>query len=319
MRRRSAFTLVELLTVIAVIGVLTALLLPAVQAAREASRRTKCANNLRQIALGLQSYHDVHLTLPYGNAYTLQPYPKAAYSWSTMVLPFLERQAHYDLFDFDFDAGDATNARGVTSVVPTYLCPSDPLSASPVLDSRCICCNFGNASRSLALWYPGSVGPTRCNECPFCPIPAGTPDNWCCQGVNCGSNGDAAGMFHRGVNAVRFRDVLDGLSNTILNGETLPGENIHNAAFTRNMSLSYTNVPINTHATVDQMPKLGATDDSLHTTNPPERVMGFKSRHPGGAMFAFGDSAVRFIRDQIDYRLYCGLGSRAGAETQPDP
>src|SRR5207237_2101350 len=91
MRRAGAgFTLVELLGVIAIFGVLGALLLPAVQSAREASRRIKCSNNLKQIGLAMHNYHDTHLAFPAG-ARVLNNL-----SWNVFVLPYLEQQALYN-------------------------------------------------------------------------------------------------------------------------------------------------------------------------------------------------------------------------------
>lgn len=94
-RPQRGFTLVELLVVTAIIGVLVALLLPAVQAAREAARRIKCANNLKQLGIGLHNYESSLGMLPWGNAY---PRIAGALSWIACLLPFIERQPHYDAF-----------------------------------------------------------------------------------------------------------------------------------------------------------------------------------------------------------------------------
>ena len=312
--RRRGFTLIELLVVIAIIGLLVALLLPAVQSARETARRTECTNNLKQIAMGLHGYHGALAALPWGNAYGTSGHPKVALSWAALVLPYVERLAHYDLFDFALDGSDPANAAAVTTPIKIYACPSDPASSTPILPSRCICCSFGNANQSLGLWYTGSLGPAKCDACPFCPDPVSSPDNFCCQGENCGVFGSGPGMFHRTTVCVKFHDVLDGLSNTILLGETLPSQNIHNAAFTRNMSVSITNVPINTMATAAELPREGMSDPTLHMTNPHYKVNGFKSRHAGGAQFAYADGSVHFLREKIDFVLYNAIGSRAGAE-----
>src|SRR5262245_56226043 len=98
-RARAGFTLVELLVVIAIIGILVALLLPAVQAAREAARRAKCTNNVKQITLALLSYHDANKRFPRGtytnpdkNHLNAEDGP----GWATKILPYLEEQAYYD-------------------------------------------------------------------------------------------------------------------------------------------------------------------------------------------------------------------------------
>src|SRR5687768_10363718 len=98
---RRAFTLVELLVVIAIIGVLVALLLPAVQAAREAARRSSCANNLKQLGLAMHNYHDTYKVLP------VQSFPahgsNNAWGWGPMIFPFIELQPLYDTIRPNFN------------------------------------------------------------------------------------------------------------------------------------------------------------------------------------------------------------------------
>src|SRR5262247_3134396 len=98
-----AFTLVELLVVIAIIGVLVALLLPAVQAAREAARRMRCSNNLKQLSLGLLNYEDVYKTLPPAGINTNQM------SWVVMLLPYIEQKNLFDQFNFTQGAWNASS------------------------------------------------------------------------------------------------------------------------------------------------------------------------------------------------------------------
>lgn len=124
--KRSAFTLVELLVVIAIIGVLVGLLLPAVQAARESARRSQCANNLKQIGLAVQTFHDSRGYYPTGRYRTDQ----VGIAWSFRLLPFLEQQNVYDSLDASLRVDDPQNAAAMSTTVDTYYCPSRRKPAS---------------------------------------------------------------------------------------------------------------------------------------------------------------------------------------------
>jgi len=308
--RGGGFTLVELLVVIAIIAMLVTLLLPAVQSAREAARRASCINNLRQVGLGLLNYESSKGTFPFGS-----DHPVGTTTWAAMILPFVEAQAHYDLFDFSRPMRDRANQRGRTTPVDIYMCASDPTSGNnPILDKRGDSPSF-NPAESAMLSYPGSMGPTHPDNCPFCPDDKPSPDNWCCQGCNFGSfgsgcgmeDGSFAGMFGRFQKPIALKRVSDGLSKTVMAGETIPSHYIWNGAFVPNFPVSSMSIPINT---MEQ-------DGNLHgghTLILWAITSGFKSYHPGGANFVMGDGSVHFFSEGIDHRLYANLGTRAGNE-----
>lgn len=312
--RSRAFTLVELLVVIAIIGVLVALLLPAVQAAREAARRIKCANNLKQIGLGLHNYESTYQSLPWGNHYG-GAITGFSPSWATSILPFIEAQAHYEKFDFSVNLDHANNTLATTTQVKAYICPSDSNMRTGVLDVRCACCSLGNPARATATWYAGSMGPVHCDSCPFCPDQTASATNPCCQGNSWGDQGSAPGVFHRWSACTRLRDITDGTSNTIMCGETLPTQTGHIAAFSRNLTLCSTNIPMNLMATSAQLPVTGMSDSTMHSVNPPSRFNGFKSFHPGICQFVLCDGSVRSLKAQMDFTIYWALGTRFGGES----
>lgn len=310
-RKPSAFTLVELLVVIAIIGVLVALLLPAVQAARESARRIQCTNHLKQIGLAIHNYHDTKGAIPFGSpgngGNTAIPITG---TWGAFILPFIEANNHYDLFDFNVPMSHANNVDAVTKFVPTYLCPSDTTAAEAILANRAGGVTYHNPAKAMGMWYPGCMGPTHMDNCPFCPDPNPGVGNWCCRGFNFASTtgagfeaGDYQGMFGRHFKTIRFNDVTDGLSNTLMAGETLPKHCLWNSAFSPNFSTTSTNIPLNT------------LENAGNSASNWFRTCGFKSKHQNGANFVYGDGSVHFVRTNIDFRLFNDLGTRAGGET----
>jgi prepilin-type N-terminal cleavage/methylation domain-containing protein/prepilin-type processing-associated H-X9-DG protein len=133
--KKRGFTLVELLVVIAIIGVLVALLLPAVQAAREAARRMQCGNNIKQLCLGLQNYHDTYMYLPYGSRNrTTSAGNGWGSSWLVATLPFCEQRPLYDRLHATNIAatGNSFSSAAMRRVahnakIKYMLCPSSPL------------------------------------------------------------------------------------------------------------------------------------------------------------------------------------------------
>ena len=124
---RAAFTLVELLVVLAIIGILVSLLLPAVQAVRETARRMQCQNHLHQIGIALHNYHAAHRKFPPGGLEVRPQWRQGKQlAWSAFVLPFLEESATYERIDFSYAFDHPVNAEVAATTIETYLCPSTP-------------------------------------------------------------------------------------------------------------------------------------------------------------------------------------------------
>lgn len=171
--RCSGFTLIELMVVIAVISLLIAILLPAVQQAREAARRTQCLNHLKQTGIALHNYHDVHRTFPpasirpVGFADNGRDNPRS--TWAIAILPMMEKANLFQQFDPRLNSTDRVNQDVTLAIVTAYRCPSDPGTNSvfePVLTSIFsrgnYAANFGAASWGERFWkdpkYRGVMG-----------------------------------------------------------------------------------------------------------------------------------------------------------------
>jgi prepilin-type N-terminal cleavage/methylation domain-containing protein/prepilin-type processing-associated H-X9-DG protein len=295
-RPRSAFTLIELLVVIAIIAILIGLLLPAVQKVREAAARSKCTNNLKQLALAAHAYQDAQGRLPYSTSPWAEgglP-PRTGRGWILEVLPQIEQGALYASFEPSRN-GDMFSGGGLmlcqaqmATVIPTLSCPSDP---SP------------RTSTNLYQWspinvavtnYKGVIGTSNMGG-GWPDAPMGLTDNH--------YNTQPTGMFFRNSYQLNLNlnSVKDGTSNTLMMGEDLPDQNWHSAAFYANGDYASSHAPLNFFPT------------------PPDpgnwpRVISFRSRHPNGANFALADGSVRFIQQSIDRLQYQQLCTRAGGE-----
>lgn len=211
--RRAAFTLMELLVVIAIISVLVGLLLPAVQAAREAARRMQCQNNLHQIGIALHNYHAAFRKFPPGGI-EVRPEVRNGkqLAWSAFVLPFMEQSAAYVRVDFNYSFDDPVNAKAAAIPIETYLCPSTPRS-SPLM-------------RGMgATDYGGIYGERIVSR------------NYPPRGV----------MIHD--RAIRFRDITDGTARTLMisedanfrDGQWINAWNLFDQAFSINRAPKFEN------------------------------------------------------------------------------
>jgi prepilin-type N-terminal cleavage/methylation domain-containing protein len=288
--RRSGFTLVEVLVVIAIIGVLLALLLPAVQKVREAANRVSCENNLRQIGLALQDYHDSQGFFPVGY-YDPTPWPQLdhgpGWGWGAFLLPYLEQDNLYSRIHFNLDVGDPANADVRTVFLKVFYCPSDPqVMTFTVTDG-------GSNSWMLA---QGSYVACNGND-----------------GVDDFTTPPHTGAFVRAVQGFRIGDISDGLSNTLFVGD-------------RTIRLSYSTwvggptgalnpfllAPGNYGAEVTLLmchagptgPNSPGVFDADSTSSP----------HRLGVPFVFGDGSVHFINNGIGIRTWMALATRAGGE-----
>ena len=294
---KRGFTLVELLVVIAIIGILIGLLLPAVQAAREAARRTQCSNNLKQISLGVQSYHDSYKKLPPGSDWLNATNTNWKGSVLIKIMPFIEQEALYENFDFTNPPTDSQTFPGTTTLLGTrliaaYQCPSD--------DHQ----KFNTAGRALHN-YAASSGPTAdiTNSACSCSV---SFNSYATHPYS--SRNNYAGVFHRLSDPCAFHDIVDGLSNTIFFGEVRPGCSAHNnngwSTSNNGQGLTSTLIPINYDSCNANAPNPCNRPCNWSTE------LGFKSLHQGGAQFAFGDGNVRFMRQTVSHTVYQLLGGK---------
>lgn len=309
--RRQAFTLVELLVVIAIIGVLVALLLPAVQAARESARRMTCINNIRQCVLATLNFEDTKGSLPPGALWRDQNNALQENSGLlAKILPYAEDASLHNLIDFTKRARDQKTPDGkfISSyLVSMYLCPSD--SEEPLYVT--------SSGQEMATFnYSASHGSAERIDSPNCSCRlVHTWNRDALKENDSGKRETYSGPFTRWSVPTKLKEITDGLSNTIFFGEVRQGCSNH----TRNgwlhsnngNGLTTTIIPINWDSCGDPL------DRSINPCNRPcnwNAELGFKSAHPGGAHFGFGDGSAHFLSEDIDHQMYQYLGDKADGE-----
>ena len=338
---RCAFALVELLVVIAVIGVLVALLLPAVQAAREAARRTQCQNHLKQIGLALHNYHTVYNCFPPGRQRTLIDGQGRCFSAYAHLLPYLEANSLYQQIDFNANPDDpARNGQALRATIPFFLCPSD---SHQILQANVV---SGVIVNSAVHNYPLNTGTTY----PLSPRnPGGVP---------------VTGVFFEN-SEVGFRQLLDGSSQTVCISETVKADaggpatwdgvsKTNGFVLTRGNDNVISGPELTDYATQCHGAGLqlqqtrgsrwlyGAPGHSMynHMRPPNDRDIdcrgglphsirtnfwwdrlslnvAARSRHPGGVNALFCDGHVQFATSSIQVSVWQALGSRDGREFPP--
>jgi prepilin-type N-terminal cleavage/methylation domain-containing protein/prepilin-type processing-associated H-X9-DG protein len=317
---RGGLTLVELLVVIAVIGILVALLLPAVQAARESARRTHCANNLKQLAVAAQNYHDTRGSIP--PAFILVPTSSGSYAGGTTLwvelFPYFEEQNVHWAWDYSDYRNNLRHGPNATAaqVIKVLLCPSHPRLENPV-DWTSISQHWpliAWANGFYAVSHYGGNGGTL----PYNVFSAPSED----------------GVFFQS-SSVRVADITDGTTGTFLFGERSQEDPEYDrlmAAFdprsgplvkfgtwawagdkdgSCSTNLLGTPSPINYR--VPPLPSAGDWQWKMF------RRSAFGSDHPGGATFAFAGGSVRFIADDLPLKQLQAFSTRAGGEVVEAP
>lgn len=317
--RLAGFTLIELLVVIAIIAILIALLVPAVQKVREAGARAQCANNLKQIALGCQSYHDANKIFPTGQ-YGDYSQPAAfggpfenssSWSWLAFVLPYIEQGDVYAAGNIPQAALNVSSATNVP--ITTFLCPSDVLASKGSLLELS---HYLHTAPGLGVGltnYKGVAGANFCfgpytNNAVNGPGIGGQATNAC----ECWANGDGLFYAMAWLRKSRMTDITDGTSNTFMVGEAvyLPGS-YGNGIFGRGYAWAH---EVEATATCALPPNLVGPDSPAASIGNYQLTNGFSSLHPTGVQFGLIDGSVRFISDQIPLGLYRALATVRGGE-----
>jgi prepilin-type processing-associated H-X9-DG protein len=296
--------------VIAIIGVLIALLLPAVQAAREAARRMQCTNNQKQVVLAMHNYYDVHQSFPWGGI------SSDGIDWATQALPFVEKNQMFVEYD-----GNTIGKYIMDKVVPTYTCPSDGgnnKNESFALNSlwKAILHNYVVCMGCEGVHYPGMSRSSSYDA-----------RNYLIDGY--GATSQYRAVFNicktTAPLTTTFADIVDGTSHTIALSETVQGAGYLDLRgfiwsgtegfFTTNQSpntmladndLLYS---VTSHAR-HPLVSIGTTGDYTYYMRRAAR-----SWHVGGVNAGFADGSVRFIPDQVDLDVWHAAGSTNGSET----
>jgi prepilin-type N-terminal cleavage/methylation domain-containing protein len=275
--RNGGFTLVELLVVIAIIGVLVALLLPAVQSAREAARRAKCLNTMKQFALAMHNYHDTFMVFPLQGMPTWNANGGRTWGWGAVILPFIEQKALFD----------AVNPNSQALPRPDTLFNGARLLQLPVAGFRC----------------PSDSGPKTNQFFPFTNNSADANERYSTSNYVPNQNVVYHNLDLTGARGMRI--ITDGTSNTFLMGER--GLRIEPRAARYTGAIVWGRAPATDGAsTFHANWRINAPNPSndFHAGSGAPAPSGCKahiatSAHPGGALFAMCDGSARFVSENI--------------------
>jgi prepilin-type N-terminal cleavage/methylation domain-containing protein len=334
------FTLVELLVVIAIIGILVALLLPAIQAAREAARRTECANKLRQQGIALQNHHDAKRAYPAGVDMPgdIGSFGNGSFStWAIEIMPYAEDKSLQDLYDPSIRMGDAKQKDFRETFIPMYQCPSDLQSelmtphsgpdssgggreGPPLYRTSSYRGNAGRTAGSVT-WYLGELVSTE-------------PIQW---------RGPLHGVIKKDLNPPfvattndqkvlatlrpeSMKSITDGTSKTLLIGEqttTTEPAPVGNTNFTRRSLWAYSwGNYILSQASPQAQILWGDFNRCMSSSvlgAPKPCQSAWFSFHTGGMNAQMCDGSGTFISWDIDLRVLCYMSSIAGGELDNDP
>jgi len=311
-RNREAFTLVELLVVIAIIAILIALLLPAVQAAREAARRAQCSNNLKQIGIALHNYESTYGRFP-ALWYYLKPESQiwTGHTVFSVILPYLEEVGFADQINWDYPAWHQTYNQVIQeATVSTYHCPSDDAERS---------WGFGG-SVGDRIFAKGNYGPNVGTTCEGCVDEIWSPRDPPHLHTHVKKRN---AMFHPNL-GLKISNIFDGTSNVVLVGEMRggPGQDAR-GSWTILSDIGYYRHDRTPNTSSPDLLRGGTYRHcDFRIPDPPCQWLtssndfhrwdvAARSAHPGGVHVVIGDASVRFISDSIDVLTWQNLGRPA--------
>jgi prepilin-type N-terminal cleavage/methylation domain-containing protein len=310
-KHSAAFTLVELLVVIAIIGILISLLLPAVQAAREAARRTECSNHVKQICLATHTYVDARKQFPPAVDNTLAPGTNngRGFSYLALLLPYHEERSLNDLVNYQYSWDATQNNTARTTTLKVFKCPSkDDLEEllAPTPGSTAF------QESDLAAHYLAVLGAKNA-----CPQATGDPYTI----AYCDTGGIASnGIMYVG-SKTRFKDITDGASKTFLIGEfswNYRGSRtwIVGGSYTLDTSLkppvpdSYVYSYSGRNLIYPLRSYPWYLDETYTNRNNNMNDVSFGSTHPLGAHFGMGDGSVQFVSENTDLNVLKAFACR---------
>jgi prepilin-type N-terminal cleavage/methylation domain-containing protein/prepilin-type processing-associated H-X9-DG protein len=321
-RTRSGFTLIELLVVIAIIAVLIGLLVPAVQKVREAANRMKCTNNLKQLGIALQGYHDANGAFPaWGFDFPSNPNPAnplgatiQGHSALTLILPYIEQANLLTIMNIKKSVADPANlpipygtATGASAKIPTFLCPSAPDRTADYIPLF--------IQQGVPNWGPLILGVTDYN-----PIRGlrGQFQAACAPNSPLGDTGVLGAKSSK----PRIADVTDGTSNTLFLAETAGRQQVYangrpimpNNPGSFGWQLNAAWADMNTAYNLRGFSSDGLVPDGGCACINANNFESMYSFHSGGVNIALVDGSVRFLRSSVAPTTIGGLITRNGGE-----